>query len=99
MRLCFSQVSTLGAMKTVIPGGVSRRSSLLSFLPSFAARGGFGISIFTVSCSAYHFSEKIIFLQLRSMMQIMLLGIRNLRCDENADYRKEFDKRVLFTII
>jgi len=45
------------------------------------------------------FSEKGVFLQVRPMVEIMLLGIKDLLCDEGPDFEREFDNKTPFSII
>gem|GEM_PF-4424571 len=45
------------------------------------------------------FSEKGVFFQVRPMVEIMLLGIKDLLCDEGADFQKKFDNKTPTSII
>jgi hypothetical protein len=69
-------------MKAAVVGGVSLRSLLIS-LPVFLLHAGLGGRIISQpTLLVQKFSERTVFFQARSIMEIILLDIEALRYDE-----------------
>jgi len=75
-------------MKAVILGGVPLGSLLISFFYSLLQHMLVLEAVFFHSQPVLveKFSEKGVFFQVRPMVEIMLLGIKDLLCDEGADF-------------